>query len=446
MWPSFCRYTGRLVAWLAFVLLAGGANQPAVAYSPAGAGHSVNLPAISLTKTPPPDTIALVPYISGFNTDTVTDITHAGDGRLFLLERQGRIRVALPGGTLLPEPFLDITHLNVSTFNWEQGILGLAFHPNYASNGYFYLTFTANPDEDIRLMRFQVSANDPNIADPNSGLLMLQIHKPLTNEGIPSEVHNGGDLNFGPDGYLYLGLGDGGPDPWIGSPEPGDPNNHSQRMDILLGKILRLDVDAHSPAQPDCGSTGYTIPADNPFADGPGGDCDEIWASGLRNPWRFGFDRATGDMYIGDVGEWMREEINFQPAGSSGGDNYGWHCHEGNVNYANIWPAIAPHCTAVQNYVFPIFEYNHQDFTCFSVIGGSVYRGGLYPNLYGQYLFADLCSARFWRAAQVDGEWEVVMLGEFNNLVAPSVIGEAANGELYVGSFQHSIIYHITAP
>lgn len=446
MWPTLYPAAGRLrlAACFIIVLLVGGASQPAVARSPRGTDSSLYLPAVSFNKASLP--ITLVPFATGFDTDTVTDITHAGDSRLFVLERQGRIRVVLPDGTVLPEPFLDITHLNVSTSNWEQGLLGLAFHPDYANNGYFYLTFTAQPDEEIRLMRFQVSAVDPNVAEPGSGLTMLQIPKPLNSEGNPSQVHNGGDLNFGPDGYLYLGLGDGGPDPSVGEPGPGDPNNNSQRLDTLLGKIVRLDVDGNSGAQPDCGGAGYTIPADNPFADGPGGNCDEIWASGLRNPWRFSFDRHTGDMYIGDVGEWLREEINFRPAGATGGVNYGWHCYEGTVYYANIWPAIAPDCSAAEDYVFPIFEYAHIGYPCFSVTGGVVYRGGLYPSLYGQYLFADLCSGRIWQAAPADEEWQVELLGEFPDQISPTVIGEGANGELYVGSFHYNVIYRIIVP
>lgn len=446
MWSSIFRFARhlRLLQWLFFASLIGADLTGFKNLS--GLSDHVYLPAVTYARPEPPDTIQLVPFATDFNTDTVTDITHAGDGRLFVLEREGRIRIVEPDGSLLPTPFLDITHLNVSTFNWEQGLLGLAFHPDYATNGYFFLTYTANPDEDIRIMRFQVSTADPNAADPNSGVILMDIQKPPDVEGNPSEVHNGGDLNFGPDGYLYIGIGDGGPDPWLGNPEPGDPNNNGQRTITLLGKILRIDVDGNASLPPDCGGGAfYTIPADNPFADGFAGNCDEIWARGLRNPWRFSIDRHTGDMYIADVGEWEREEVNFRPAGAAGGANYGWHCYEGNFNYVGKWPAIAADCGPINNYVFPIFDYSHSGF-CSSITGGFVYRGNKYPGLYGHYLFADLCSGRFWRAAHDNGGWQVVTLGEFNTIVAPAVIGEAANGELYVGSFQNDTIYHIVSP
>lgn len=217
------------------------------------------LPALN-TAAPLPDSLGIVPLGPPLDTSAITEITHAGDERLFIAEREGRIHIMNPDGTVLTPAFLNIMGPEVSIFNWEQGLLGLAFHPDYANNGFFYILFTANPKEDVRVMRYSVSANNPNIADPNSGVLLMQIKKPLDNSGEPSEVHNGGSMHFGPDGYLYISIGKGGPDPWLGNPTPGDPNNYGQRTDRLLGKILRIDVDG---VNADCGNANNGIPPEN---------------------------------------------------------------------------------------------------------------------------------------------------------------------------------------
>jgi glucose/arabinose dehydrogenase len=237
-------------------------------------------------------TIDVVPIITGLNKPVA--ITHAGDGsnRLFITQQRGRIRI-YEGGQVLPTPFLDIRD-RVSCCG-ERGLLSAAFHPNYPSNGFFYINYT-NTEGNTVIARYTVSS-DPNVADPNSATLLLEIPQPFAN-------HNGGQLQFGPDGYLYIGMGDGGSE--------GDPQNNAQDLGTLLGKMLRIDVEGGFP---------YAIPADNPFVGNPEAR-GEIWAWGLRNPWRFSFDPLKGHLFIADVGQGEREEINFQPAGSPGGENY----------------------------------------------------------------------------------------------------------------------------
>jgi glucose/arabinose dehydrogenase len=280
---------------------------------------------------------------------------------------------------------------------------------------------------------------DPNLANTSSGLLFFDIPKPLNNDSTPSKVHNGGSMHFGPDGYLYISTGDGGPDPWVGSGQPGDPNNNSQRRDVLLGKILRINVNGDDA---DCGVGNYSIPPDNPYAGNTPGLCNEIWARGLRNPWRMSFDRETGELFIGDVGEWQYEEVNYQAAGAEGGANYGWHCYEGTVNYVLLYPEIAPQCQLPQSsYTFPIFQYTHDVPPCSSITGGYVYRGSEFPGIYGQYLFADFCTGRVWRTMLIDGVWDTVLLADLQ--VGVSTFGEDANGELYIGSFMSGTVYKI---
>jgi glucose/arabinose dehydrogenase len=257
-------------------------------------------------------------------------------------------------------------------------------------------------------------------------------------------VHNGGDLAFGPDGYLYLPIGDGGPDPLPpGDPNafPGDPSNYSQRIDDMLGGILRLDVDSLSGIPPECEVGGlFTIPPDNPYVSRPG--CDEIWATGMRNPWRMSFDRQTGDLWIADVGEWLREEVNLHPAGDPGGPNYGWHCYEGTIDYSTIWPSVAADCGG-STYTFPLFEIPHAE-SC-SISGGFVYRGNAYPSLRGQYLFADFCSGRIWRIGQTPGgTWERVLVANTGLLI--TTFGEDAQGELYVAAHLNTTIYKLVVP
>lgn len=320
-------------------------------------------------------------------------VTHAGDGsgRLFILEQPGRIRI-LQNGSLLATPFLDISS-KVSCCG-ERGLLGLAFHPNYPTNGYFFVNYTRKPDGATVIERYQVSGN-PNQASTSTAFPLLVIPQPYEN-------HNGGQIFFGPDGMLYIGTGDGG--------SGGDPQNHAQNLDSLLGKILRIDVDRGSP---------YAIPLDNPFVGKPGRD--EIWAFGLRNPWRWSFDRLTGDLYMGDVGQNSWEEINFQPA-NTGGLNYGWRCYEGTHVY-NLSPPCPGPLTP------PIAEYDHS--VGQSVTGGFVYRGAGFPRMYGVYFYADFVQGKIWGAARDGaGAWSSTLLLDSPYYI--SAFGEDEAGELYI--------------
>lgn len=362
-------------------------------------------------------TLNLQPYATGF--DFPVALASDGHGRLFVVQQGGTVRIIEPGGTVLPEPFLTIPPDQL-TVGGEQGLLGLVFHPDYATNGYFYVNYT-DENEDSHISRFSRSDDDPDLADYDSELIMLDLFQPYGN-------HNAGDLHFGPDGYLYVPLGDGG--------DSNDPENRAQDPAELLGKMLRIDVDSGPGSGPDCGGSGYTIPADNPLLDGPGGNCDEIWAIGLRNPWRFSFDRLTGDMYIGDVGQGFVEEINFQPAGSPGGQNYGWRCYEGSEPGEEY---DAEECAA--DYTFPVFEYRHYDGAGFlgcAVTGGYVYRGQQFPTLAGTYVLADFCSGNFWTLQPDAPGWPATFLGQLGG-GSPSSFGEDDNGELYVVDYNGTI-------
>jgi glucose/arabinose dehydrogenase len=349
-------------------------------------------------NTPEPNTVpetavtsnSLTPIVNGGLTRPVY-LTHAGDERLFVLEQRGLIRI-IENGQLLAQPFLDIEARVGDTSN-EQGLLSVAFAPAYSSNGRFFVNYTNNNGDTV-ISRFQVSS-DPNTADPDSELILLTIPQPFGN-------HNGGQLQFGPDGYLYIGMGDGG--------SQGDPQDNGQNPNTLLGGILRLDVNQEP----------YGSPANNPFANQTARS--EMWAIGLRNPWRFSFDRLTGDLFIADVGQNTWEEINFQPANSSGGENYGWNILEGNHCYQGS------NC-ATDGLQAPIFEYDH-NFGC-SITGGYVYRGQQFPELSGNYFVADYCTGIIWSLFhEANGTWtnrEVLR----SNLVVSS-FGEDVQGELYV--------------
>jgi glucose/arabinose dehydrogenase len=362
--------------------------------------------------SPAQPVIALEEIASGFTKPV--DISHAGDARLFITEQTGFIRIIAEDGTVLPEPFLDISG-PVNDSGNERGLLGLAFHPDYANNGYFFVNYTG-PGGHTRISRFSVSASDPNVADPGSEVILLTADQPFSN-------HNGGELAFGPGGYLYIGTGDGG--------SANDPQNSGQTAGTLLGKMLRIDVDNQ-----DAGFN-YAIPASNPYADPNDGIPGEIWAFGMRNPWRFSFDRLTGDLWIGDVGQGEWEEIDYQPAGSEGGENYGWRCYEGthafNLNG----------CGPAQDYVMPVFEYSHTASGGCSVTGGFVYRGCTYPSLYGHYIFADYCNGQFW-AMKSDGQggWDVFTLSNLSNLQYTS-FGENYEGELFVTAHTQGKIYRV---
>jgi glucose/arabinose dehydrogenase len=351
---------------------------------------------------------------------TPVDIAHAGDGsnRLFLVEKAGRIRIYdLNSSTLLPGYFLDID-AQVSD-SGERGLLGLAFHPDYPSNGYFYVNYTDNAG-DTHISRFTVSA-DPNVANAGSELDILTVGQPYSN-------HNGGDLEFGPDGYLYIPLGDGG--------DGGDPGNRSQNPQELLGKLLRIDVNSSS------GGNNYAIPPDNPFVgvQTPVDYRDEIWALGLRNPWRFSFDRQTGDIWIADVGQGAWEEVNFQAASSNGGENYGWRCYEGNHSYNTSG------CGPASNYDFPIFEYPHDPNTGGnSITGGYVYRGNDFPELQGWYIVADFTSDNFWliRPDGIGG-WDWHLITDVPSVNDVVTFGEDEAGEMYVADLGGQV-YAISA-
>jgi glucose/arabinose dehydrogenase len=365
--------------------------------------------------------LGLVDFASGL--DQPLGLTHAGDNRIFVYEQEGRIKIIQPNGQVLATPFLNITGRVESGGN-EEGFLGLVFHPNYANNGYFYVnyTHTSGGTTYTRISRFTVSSNS-NVANVNSEEVLLTVVQPFEN-------HNAGDIHFGPDGYLYIPLGDGG--------SGGDPQNNAQTMTRLLGKIIRIDVNAQAGSPSDCKGSGtgsYTIPAGNPLVDGPGRNCDEIWAAGLRNPWRSSFDRLTGDLYIGDVGQNAWEEVNFQRAGSPGGTNYGWRCYEGNHAYD------LDGCRDRSSYTFPIFEYAQGSNNC-SVIAGYVYRGSQYPAMYGHFLLTDYCSGIFWDLVCAANGWQVT---QHTNLQAFGRVafGEDAQGELYVVDRSANKIYRL---
>lgn len=347
-------------------------------------------------SSPPPGAIdlALEPVATGFSFPLLLTAP-AGDARLFVVEKGGLIKV-VKNGAVLATPFLDVSSL-ISN-GGEQGLLGLAFDPQYASNGRFFISYT-NRDGDNVLAAYQVST-DPDRADASS-VTRLTVDQPYDN-------HNGGHIVFGPDGYLYMGIGDGG--------SGGDPNGHGQDRNDLLGSILRLDVS---------GATGYAVPASNPLV-GVAGTRDELWNWGLRNPWRFSFDRSTGDLYIGDVGQGAREEIDVSTAASGGGKgtNYGWSIMEGMQCYD------ASSCD-MTGLTLPVLEYSHND-GC-SVTGGHVYRGTAIPDLAGTYFYSDYCGGWVRSFRYVGGtvteahSWDALAPGGG----VPS-FGEDGAGELYV--------------
>ena len=350
--------------------------------------------------------LQLIEVATGLQSPTA--IVNAGDGsgRLFVLEQPGRIRV-IEDGQLLAEPFLDIGG-EISS-GGEQGLLGLAFHPRYDENGRFFINYT-DPAGDTVVAEYRVSSADPNRADAGSERVVLRVPQPYRN-------HNGGGLAFGPDGYLYISLGDGG--------AGGDPEENGQDLGTLLGSLLRIDVDSGDP---------YGIPEDNPFVDEEDAR-PEIWAYGLRNPWRFSFDRDTGDLWIADVGQNVWEEINFQDAASNGGENYGWDVMEG------------AHCFEPESgcdtggLVLPVLEYDH-DQGC-SVTGGYRYRGSKIPGLEGTYLFGDYCSGQIWGASGAGVDWTSQPL--LSSGIRISAFGEDETGELYVADHRAGTVYRIEA-
>ena len=391
----------RLLLLLVFVLSAcTGTNTPPPTSTTPDSASPTALPPTSIPATPTPTQIpstATPPDASTFPDPNAytwqllvsglqrpVDFQVNGSGRFFVLEKVGRIRI-IENGQLLDTPFLDISERVGSSSN-EQGLLGLAFHPQYAQNGRFFVNYTDNNGDTV-LARFQVTS-DPNVADPNSAVRLLGVDQPFAN-------HNGGVLVFGPDGYLYAGLGDGG--------SQGDPFDNAQDTNNLLGKILRLDVDSAEP---------YAIPPDNPFG-------NEIWQYGLRNPWRISFDRATNDLYIGDVGQNQWEEVDFLEAGSPGGTNFGWSYREGTHDYKGNAPA---------GVVDPVAEYSHSEGGC-SLTGGYVYRGSM-PEWNGIYLYGDYCTGFMWGLIHTDNGWQAQRLFDLD--INITSFGQDESGEIYL--------------
>ena len=350
--------------------------------------------------------LKLTPFLSGFKLPVY--LTNAGDGsgRIFVVEKAGVIKL-IKDGRVSDEPFLDIVN-RVRSEDSECGLLSVAFHPRYKENGRLFVNYTDLAGDTI-ISEFHAS-EDPDRSDAASERVILKIKQPARN-------HNGGQLQFGPDGYLYIGMGDGG--------FFGDPSGNGQNMDTLLGKMLRIDVDGGKP---------YRIPEDNPFRGKPGVR-PEIWAYGLRNPWRFSFDSGTGDMYIGDVGESKWEEVDFQPRDSRGGENYGWSLLEGSYKFK------LPDGEDTSGITFPVVEYSHDD-GC-SVTGGYVYRGKKSPGVQGTYFFSDFCSGKLWGLRKkTDGSWEWAKF--LDTGLSVSSFGEDAAGEVYILDFGRGGIYRIS--
>ncbi|NMR33055.1 T9SS type A sorting domain-containing protein [Chryseobacterium aquaticum] len=331
------------------------------------------------------------------------EITNANDSRLFVVQQNGIIKIIQPNGTINAADFLNIS--SKITFGGERGLLGLAFHPQYATNGYFFVYYN-NTAGNIVVARYSVSSTNPNIANAASEKIILNIPKPFDN-------HNGGSIHFAPDGNLWIVTGDGG--------SGGDPNNNGQNKNSLLGKMLRIDVNS---------TADYNIPAGNPFVGIDG--ADEVWSYGLRNAWKFSFDLTTGNALIADVGQGVIEEINRMPIATTA-LNYGWRCYEGNNAYNTSG------CAASSTMTFPVAVYDHSGGKC-SITGGYVYRGTASPSLQGKYFFADYCSQQI---GTLDTNNVITWSSAFsgNNF---STFGEDNLKELYVAAVNNGKIYKIT--
>lgn len=354
--------------------------------------------------------LTAVRVASGFTSPVDLQAAPGDRTRLFVVEQVGRIRI-LRNGALVGTPFLDLTS-RVSR-GGEQGLLGLAFHPGYASNGRFYVNYTDGAD-DTHVAEFRVTSN-PEVADPNSERTVLFQSQPFEN-------HNGGGLAFGSDGFLYIALGDGG--------SGGDPFRNAQNLGVLLGKMLRIDVNGNAP---------YAIPASNPFT-GTGGARGEIWAYGLRNPWRFSFDRGTGDLYIGDVGQGRREEIDVGLSSRRGGENYGWNVTEGGLCFN---PSSGCSTTGLTP---PVVEYQTGSNGACAVTGGIVYRGCRLPGYQGTYFYGDYCSAFVRSFRLVNGQpsdprdWSST-IGRDLSLI--SSFGTDLDGEIYIVDYGGGSVFRI---
>lgn len=359
-------------------------------------------------------TISLTSWATGITRPI--DVQNCGDDRVFVVRQAGVIRIYDTAGVVFPTPFLDIQSI-VYDVNNEQGLLGLAFDPDYKNNGYFYIDYINN-SHNTNISRFSVSATDSNVADPTSEVILKTIYQPYSN-------HNGGCLRFGPDGMLYVGMGDGG--------SANDPGNRAQNEHILLGKMLRFNV--HD-------SAANYIPSTNPYALDTTNGSPEIWDIGVRNPWRFNFDDVTGNLWIADVGQNLWEEIDFEPYGSSGNINYGWHCREA----LHSFTSGAADCNGTVGLTEPIWEYPHGP-AC-SVSGGLVYRCPDNAALWGKYLFADYCSGEIWSLLE-NGQplFDCDTLLDFTNNTIAS-FGEDKWGRVYVCGEGNSTVYrlNVTSP
>jgi glucose/arabinose dehydrogenase len=347
-------------------------------------------------------TIALQSFATGFSEPL--EIAHAGDSRLFVVQKGGLIRIVNANGSVNATPFLNISSL-VSTVS-ERGLLGLAFHPNYATNGYFFINYS-NTSGDTVIARYSVNSGNPGVAN-TTGTILMTITQPYSN-------HNGGSIKFGPDGYLYIGMGDGG--------SGGDPGNRAQNINENLGKMLRIDVNSTIAPY-------YTNPATNPYVGVAGND--EIWAIGLRNPWKFSFNRLNGDLWIADVGQGSVEEIDKVVNPLTAGLNFGWRCYEGNSTY-NITG-----CASASTMTFPFAQYARSGGAC-SVTGGYFYSGSMYPNFQNKYFFTDYCDDKI---RMVNSAGVITTSTSFSNNNF-ATFGEDINGELYVAGISSGTIYKV---
>ncbi len=363
------------------------------------------VPATVESVAPPP--VPLVKFelaASGFTRPLYVGHAADGSGRLFVIDQPGVIKVVRSGAT---STWFDI-RTKVGSSGNEQGLLGMAFHPDFAANGFLFVSYTDRAG-DTAIERYTVPNPASGSPDPASARRILSVDQPYSN-------HNGGGIAFGPDGYLYVGLGDGG--------GAGDPQRNGQNKNVLLGKMLRLDVDV---------PTGYAVPSTNPFA--AGGGRGEIWAYGLRNPWRWSFDRATGDLWIADVGQNLVEEVNLQAASSAGGENYGWSEWEGHYPYR-------PGAATLAGKTFPVIEYAHSGLVC-AVTGGFVYRGSAIPALAGSYVYADYCTGQVWAARGAAAAWVSAQILDASFMI--SSFGEDERGEIYVADHSGGRVWRIAA-